>query len=121
MSPCTDLWWLSLHFMVIQKSCYFLYLLTVIPLLIHQKKIRNSDIQINPSDIIFVVQFHVGQTNFNYTPAPSKGEGGILFYLCPSFHPSVRPRYFSSHFSQFLDPSDSYFLFADFVVDFYTH
>jgi len=25
-----------------------------------------------------------------------KGEGGILFYLCPS----VRPRYFSSHFSQ---------------------
>ena len=66
-------------------------------------------------------------------------EGGILFYLCPSF----LPRYFSSHFSQqllmaeiwylvtsftryaisweaFLEPSDSYFLFADFV-DFYTH
>jgi len=56
---------------------------------------------------------------------PPKGEGGILFYLCPSVlpfvqdifhtpaprmgrevycftsvHPSIRPRYFSSHFSQ---------------------
>jgi hypothetical protein len=29
-------------------------------------------------------------------PCSPKGEGGILFYLCPS----VRPRYFSSHFSQ---------------------
>ena len=70
-------------------------------------------------------------------------EGGILFYLCPSVCPSFLPRYFSSHFSQqllmaeiwylvtsftryaisweaFLEPSDSYFLFADFV-DFYTH
>ena len=76
-------------------------------------------------------------------PRSQKGEGGILFYLCPS----VRPRYFSSHFSQlllmaeiwylvtsviykkcmytilwvvFLDPSDSYFLFAD-LVGFYAH
>jgi hypothetical protein len=29
-------------------------------------------------------------------PRSPKGKGGILFYLCPS----VRPRYFSSHFSQ---------------------
>jgi hypothetical protein len=29
-----------------------------------------------------------------------KREGVILFYLCPSILPSVRPRYFSSHFSQ---------------------
>ena len=73
-----------------------------------------------------------------YSRSP-EGEGGILFYLCPS----IRPRYFSSHFSQelsmaeiwylvtsfiwvchivgaFLDPSDSYFLFAD-LVGFYTH
>ena len=70
------------------------------------------------------------------------GEGGILFYLCPSVLPSVQNifhRIFLSHcwwqksdiWSQpsyrytilwvaFLDPSDSYFLFADFV-DFYTH
>ena len=36
---------------------------------------------------------------FLYPHSP-KGEGGILFYLCPSFRPSDRPRYFSSHFSQ---------------------
>jgi hypothetical protein len=29
-------------------------------------------------------------------PRSPKGKGGILFYFCPS----VRPRYFSSHFSQ---------------------
>ena len=29
-------------------------------------------------------------------PTLPEGGGGILFYLCPS----VRPRYFSSHFSQ---------------------
>ena len=77
--------------MVIQKSCYFLYLLTVIPLLIHKKKIRNSDIQINPSDIIFVVQFHVGQTNFNYTPAPRRGREVYCFTsVRPSILPSVQ-------------------------------
>jgi len=35
---------------------------------------------------------------------PRSTGGGILFYLCPSFHLSVLPsvpRYFSSHFSQF--------------------
>jgi hypothetical protein len=89
-------------------------------------------------------------------PRSPKGEGGILFYLCPSVlpsirpsvcpsvHPSVRPSkiifvtFFSVTWWQksdiwsqasyrypiswevFLDPSDSYFLFADFV-DFYTH
>jgi len=79
-------------------------------------------------------------------PLPGEG-GGILFYLCPSFHPSFRPsqdifrRIFLSNcwwqksdiwsqasyryailWEAFLDPlaSDSYFLFADFV-DFYTH
>jgi hypothetical protein len=79
-----------------------------------------------------------GRLNSLY-PRSLKGEGGILFYLGSS----VRPRYFSSHFSKqllmaeiwylvttsyryailweaFLDPSDSYFLFADFI-DFYTH
>jgi hypothetical protein len=56
---------------------------------------------------------------------------------CPSVRPSVRPRYFSCWWQKsdiwsqasyrytilwvaFLDPSDSYFLFAD-LVDFYTH
>jgi hypothetical protein len=27
-------------------------------------------------------------------PRSPKGEGGILFYLCPSVRPSVRPKYF---------------------------
>ena len=67
-------------------------------------------------------QFNVTfQFNNIYTPAPRRGRGVYCFT-------SVRPRYFSSHFSYrypisweaFLDPSDSYFLFADFV-DFYTH
>ena len=80
---------------------------------------------------------------FSYTPPRSpKGEGGILFYLCPSILPSVQDifrRIFLSNcwwqksdiWSQasygytilwvaFLDPSDSYFLFAD-LVGFYTH
>jgi hypothetical protein len=35
---------------------------------------------------------------FLIIPPPPKGEGGILFYVCPSVH----PRYFSSHFSQIL-------------------
>ena len=77
----------------------------------------------------------------NYPPL-LEGRGGILFYLCPSVRPSVHPRYFSAHFSltiddrnliyghkhhigipycgKRLDPSDSYFLFAD-LVRFYTH
>ena len=76
-----------------------------------------------------------------YTPAP-EGGGGILFYLCPSVLPSVqdifRRIFFSNCWWQksdiwsqasyrntilwvaFLDPSDSYFLFAD-LVDLYTH
>ena len=74
-------------------------------------------------------------------PLPERGRG-ILFYLCPSVLPSVQDifgRIFLSNCSwqksdiwsqasyrftilweAFLDPSDSYFLFADFV-DFYTH
>ena len=76
----------------------------------------------------------------NYTPATP--ERGILFYLCLSFRPSKK--FFVAFFSAtidgrnlifghklqsyryailweaFLDPSDSYFLFAD-LVGFYTH
>ena len=73
-----------------------------------------------------------------YTPAPRRGRGGILFYLCPSFQDIFRRIFLSNCWWQksdiwsqasyrypiswevFLDPSDSYFLFADFV-DFYTH
>ena len=43
------------------------------------------------------------QFRYNHTlppPRSLKGEEGILFYLCSSVRPSVRPRYFSSHFSQ---------------------
>ena len=72
-------------------------------------------------------------------PLPG-GEEGILFYLCPSVCPSVRPRYFFSNYrwqksdiwSQalyryailwvvFFDPSDSYFLFADLVGFIHIH
>jgi hypothetical protein len=38
---------------------------------------------------------------FIIMPPLPEGGGGILFYLCPSVLPSVRPRYFSSHFSQY--------------------
>jgi hypothetical protein len=75
-------------------------------------------------------------------PRPPEGEGGILFYLCPSFRPSKL--FFVAFFSAtingrnlifgpklhidiyailwvaFLDSSDSYFLFAD-LVGFNTH
>ena len=80
-------------------------------------------------------------------PRSLKGEGGILFYLCPSVRPSVLPsvqdifrRIFLSNcwwqksdiWSQasyrytilwvaFLDPSDSYFLFADLVPVVFIH
>jgi hypothetical protein len=39
-------------------------------------------------------------TDLSLYPRSPKGEGGMLFYLCPSVCPSARPRYFSSHFSQ---------------------
>jgi hypothetical protein len=35
--------------------------------------------------------------DYNYTPAPRRGR---RVYCFTSFRPSVRPRYFSSHFSQ---------------------
>jgi hypothetical protein len=80
---------------------------------------------------------------FNFfIPSLPEGGGGILFYLCPSVLPSVQDifrRIFLSNswwqksdiWSQvsyrytivwvaFLDPSDSYFLFAN-LVGFYTH
>ena len=73
-------------------------------------------------------------------PRSLKGEGSILFYPCPSFRPSkiFLVAFFSVTWWQksdiwsqasyrytilwvaFLDPSDSYFLFAD-LVGFYTH
>ena len=79
-------------------------------------------------------------------PSSPKGEGGILFYLCPSIRPSILPsvqdifrRTFLSNcwwqrsdiwsqasyrdpisWEAFLAPSNSYFLFAD-LVGFYTH
>jgi hypothetical protein len=81
-----------------------------------------------------------------FIPPLPEGGGDILLYLCPSVRPSVRPsvqdifrRIFLSNcwwqksdiWSQasyryailwvaFLDPSDSYFLFAD-LLGFYTH
>jgi hypothetical protein len=42
---------------------------------------------------------------------PTEGEGGILFYLCPS----VRPRYFLSHFSQQLLIAEIWYLVTSFI------
>jgi hypothetical protein len=69
-------------------------------------------------------------------PCSPKGEGGILFYLClPSIQDIFRRIFLSNCWWQksdiwsyrytilwvaFLDPSDSYFLFAK-LVGFYTH
>jgi hypothetical protein len=71
-------------------------------------------------------------------PHSPKGEGDILFYLCPSVQDIFRRIFLSNCWWQksdiwsqasyrytilwvaFLDPSDSYFLFTNFV-DFYTH
>ena len=73
-------------------------------------------------------------------PCSPKGEGGILFYPCPSVQDIFRHIFLSNCWWQksdiwsqasytcrytilwvaFLDPSDSYFLFAD-LVGFYTH
>ena len=71
-------------------------------------------------------------------PCSPKGEGGILFYLCPSVQDIFRCIFLSNCWWQkfdiwsqasyrctilwvaFLDWSDSYFLFAD-LVGFYTH
>jgi hypothetical protein len=45
----------------------------------------------------FRCEYNYSNLFIYYTPAPRTGRGGgIPFYLCPS----VRPRYFSSHFSQ---------------------
>ena len=48
-------------------------------------------------------------------PRSPKGGGGILFYLCPSVRPSVRPRYFSSHFSQQLLMTQIWYLVRSFI------
>jgi hypothetical protein len=62
-------------------------------------------------------------------PRSPKGEGGILFYLCPSQQLLIAEIWYlvtsASYgypilWEAFLDPSDSYSLFADFF-DFYTH
>jgi hypothetical protein len=46
--------------------------------------------------------------DFFIPPLPGGG-GGVLFYLCPSVHPSVLPRYFSSHFSQQLSMAEIWY------------
>ena len=73
-----------------------------------------------------------------FIPPLPEGGGGILFYVCPSVQDIFRRIFLSNCWWQksyiwsqtsyrytilwvaFLDPSDSYFLFAD-LVGFYTH
>jgi hypothetical protein len=70
---------------------------------------------------------------YHYTSASRRGRGGILFYLCPSVPDIFRHIFLSNYWWQksdiwsqasyrypisleaFLDPSDSYFLFADLI------
>jgi hypothetical protein len=60
-------------------------------------------LKVKPKQIMFYViyqdKYNIGDKNFDWYVLV-KGERGILFYLCLSVRPSVRPRYFSSHFSQ---------------------
>ena len=55
---------------------------------------------------------------FFYAPAPGGGGGYIVLPL--SVCPSILPYRYAILWEAFLDPSDSYFLFAD-LVSFYTH
>ena len=61
-----------------------------------------------PTLLIFIHIEHICSFFiFNYTPTPPKGEGGILFYLCPSFHPSKI--FFVTFFSATIDCRDLIF------------
>ena len=89
---------------------------------------------------IFIKHVDINKKHRVFTflyPRSPKGEGGILFYLCPSVQDIFRRIFLSNCWWQrsdiwsqasyrytilwvaFLDPSDSYFLFADLVG--YTH
>ena len=95
---------------------------------------RLSNITLEHALFVKVVE----EINLLY-PRSLKGEGGILFYVRPSSVQDIFRRIFLSNcwwqksdiwsqvsyrytilWEAFLNPSDSYFLFADFV-DFYTH
>ena len=80
---------------------------------------------------LFEVSFSINKLII--PPLPGGG-GGILFYLCPSVQDIFLSNYrwqksdiwsqasyrYAILWEMFLDPSDSYFLFAD-LVGFYTH
>ena len=103
-------------------------------------KILNLFLHLSGQDIIFHEKnfFLCFWDRALFIPPHPEGEGGILFYLCPSVQDIFRRIFLSNCWWQksdiwsrasyrytilwvaFLDPSDSYFLFADFG-DFYTH
>ena len=110
-------WWIAAFSILSVISCMFVFLL----------------VSMTKDTVLFSCSIFI--------PRSPKGEGGILFYLCPSILPSVQNifrRIFLSNcwwqksdiwsqasyrytilWVEFLDPSDSYFLFAD-LVGFYT-
>jgi hypothetical protein len=55
---------------------------------------------------------HFLNNTFNYTPAPRRGRG---VYCFTSVRPSVRPIYFSSHFSQQLLMAEIWYLVTSFI------
>ena len=57
------------------------------------------------------VSFVCGHSAIYLYPRSPEGEEGILFYLCPS----VRPRYFLSHFSQQLSMAEIWYLVTSFI------
>jgi hypothetical protein len=111
-------WWIAAFSILSVISCMFVFLL----------------VSMTKDTVLFSCSIFI--------PRSPKGEGGILFYLCPSILPSVQNifrRIFLSNcwwqksdiwsqasyrytilWVEFLDPSDSYFLFAD-LVGLYSH
>ena len=101
-------------------------------------RISTSCLQCNLEFFMFVYMYIVSLKRFTYNYTPALPEGGILFYLCPFVQDIFRRIFLSNYWWQksdiwsqasyryailweaFLDPSDSYFLFAD-LVGFYTH
>ena len=126
-------WWIAAFSILSVISCMFVFLLV---------SMTKDTVLFSCS--IFIPPFPEGGGGYTvlplsvFIPCSPKGEGSILFYLCPSILPSVQDIFLSNCWWQksdfwsqasyrytilwvaFLDPSDSYFLFADFV-DFYTH
>jgi hypothetical protein len=105
-------------------SCISHYITFILVLQIEKKTTSRRNVKTLQKQATFCLSFF-------YTPRSPKGEGGILFYLCPSVQDIFRRIFLSNCWWQksdiwsqasysypilweaFFDPSDSYFLFAE--------